>query len=75
MTPWDGEGDEGVRLGTLEFLEIDVHHPEQMVILLMAAKQDPGTRGAVEKFGCVLTVAQATSLTTQLREAIQRLNG
>ena len=51
--------DETVRLGFLEFLEVGVHLEDSAVILLMAADQDPGTKKAVEKFGCLLTVAQA----------------
>ena len=67
--------DETVRLGFLRHLEIGVHPEESAVILLMVAAQDPETKGAVERFGCLLTVAQATSLTTRLREVIQRLDG
>ena len=67
--------DETVRLGFLEFLEVGVHLEDSAVILLMAADQDPGTKKAVEKFGCLLTVAQATNLSIQLQDAVRRLRG
>ena len=67
--------DETVRLGSLRFLEVAVQREEGVVILVMVASQDPGTKGAVERFGCLLTVAHATNLNLLLRNAIQSLNG
>ena len=57
--------DETVRLGSLRHLEVGVHRPESLVILLMVATQDPNTSEAVERFGCSLTVAQATILSAK----------
>ena len=67
------DSDETARMGYLGFLEVTTYRPEAAVILLMAAVQDPGTKGAVEKFGCALTVVQATTLSTKIRDAIREL--
>ena len=69
------DADETARIGYLGFLEVITRHEEEAVILLMGAIQDPGTKGAVEKFGCAMTVAQATSLVQRVRAAIQELEG